>query len=318
MKKIIFVLVAILCMLPTTSSASTHNEALFKMIASLQAQILVLQEQLAARISAAPEHTEADAEWKFNYSKTNLKLGLNEEVEYDEDDIVNIFLVNNNRLYKNNRWTKPGDTDDEKIWNLFAEVAGDEFVDNYVTRYATYRFPESGILGFVQFLDEEEPSWGFAFNANASDFNSKKWKRDMASVVLHEYAHILTKNGDQTDYKFRSTYNCKTSYLSNIGCAKKKSYINAFVKEFWSQSDIEASEENREAFYKKNTDKFITEYAAKDPEEDIAESFTQFIVYSKPTGDDINDQKILFFYDYPELVEMRSRIRDIVKEYYID
>jgi len=44
------------------------------------------------------------------------------------------------------------------------------------------------------------------------------------------------------------------------------------------------------------------------PAEDIAESFTYFVFTPKPTGNSIKEQKIAFFYEYPELVKLRSDI----------
>lgn len=52
----------------------------------------------------------------------------------------------------------------------------------------------------------------------------------------------------------------------------------------------------------------MTDYAATNPGEDIAESWTAFILQPKPTGSTIADQKTLFFYDYPELVRLRGQI----------
>jgi hypothetical protein len=57
----------------------------------------------------------------------------------------------------------------------------------------------------------------------------------------------------------------------------------------------------------------VTEYAASNPSEDLAESFTAFVLQEKPTKSTVgfihSDQKILFFYDFPELVEIRDFIR---------
>lgn len=61
-------------------------------------------------------------------------------------------------------------------------------------------------------------------------------------------------------------------------------------------------------FYKENRDKFVTEYAATNLDEDMAESFTLFILEPKPSGVSIAEEKILFFYDFPELVELRREI----------
>ena len=53
----------------------------------------------------------------------------------------------------------------------------------------------------------------------------------------------------------------------------------------------------------------MTEYAASNPDEDFAESFVAFVLKEKPTKSTTVDQKIRFFYDFPELVEMRDFIR---------
>ena len=52
----------------------------------------------------------------------------------------------------------------------------------------------------------------------------------------------------------------------------------------------------------------MTDYAATNPGEDIAESFTSFVMEPKPDGDTIAEEKVLFFYEYPELVQLRAEI----------
>ena len=68
-------------------------------------------------------------------------------------------------------------------------------------------------------------------------------------------------------------------------------------------------------FYAKYPDQFVSEYAATNPVEDIAESWTEFVMRPKPTGTSIADQKVQFFYEYPELVETRRQILQGVCKY---
>ena len=68
-------------------------------------------------------------------------------------------------------------------------------------------------------------------------------------------------------------------------------------------------------FHKKYYDQFVTYYAASHPAEDIAESFSAFVLSDdqariKTPNMEIWEEKILFFYDFPELVEMRDFIRN--------
>ena len=53
----------------------------------------------------------------------------------------------------------------------------------------------------------------------------------------------------------------------------------------------------------------MTDYAATDPSEDIAESFTYFVLWPRQGGGSVWEQKLDFFYGYPELVELRAGIR---------
>lgn len=290
----------------------TSSEAQQSIIASLYAQILALQAQLEEL-----KEKESPKEWKFNYSKSDIKVGVGKEDDSsDEDDAIRRYLVQNNRLYENGQWTKNTNTDEYEMWNIFAKIAGDEFIDEYITRYATYRNADTGVLGFVRLLDDEEPAWGLAVNANAANFSSRKWTRDLVAVLVHEYTHVLTLNGDQVNHKRKHEVACRGNYLSNKGCTERKSYLNAYVAEFWDEEDFSRKTPSKEKYFKEHPDEFVTEYGIKNPEEDIAESFTQFILYEKPTGKKEKDLKVLFFYTFPELVEIRTYIRAEVKEYY--
>jgi hypothetical protein len=316
MKKILLCFAVVAFSMPTVSFAqsSTSVQDLMQMVIKLQAQLTELQLQKNA-INADEEVSE---EWKFNYSKSNLKLGTGkEDVSYSEKDNVKRYLVQNNRLYEDGKWTKNTDADEYKMWNIFAKIAGDDFVDAYLARYATYRIADTGTLGFVRVLDAEEPSWGLAVNANASDFSNAKWTRDLVGVLIHEYAHVLTLNGDQINHKKKKEAFCKGNYLSNKGCAEKKSYLNNYVDRFWDEKDFSIKAPAREKYFKEHPDEFVTEYGLKSPEEDIAESFTQFILYEKPTGTKKKDLKVAFFYEYPEFVEMRTRIRGEIQQYFV-
>jgi len=303
----------------THAATTVPSDTNLKMLAALQAQVLALQAQLGKiKGEVAPAKDSEKEEWKFNYAKSNLKLGMGkDDFSYDEDDQIRRYLVRNNRLYENDKWTRNTDTDEYAMWNLFAKIAGGSFVDDYITRYATYRIADTGVLGFVQLIDDKEPAWGLAVNANAADFTNKKWTRDLVGVLIHEYAHVLTLNGTQVNHKRKQESVCRGNHLSNKGCTEKKSYLNNYVAEFWDAEDFSRKTPSKEKYFKEHPNEFVTEYGLKSPEEDIAESFTQFILYSKPTGTKEKDQKVAFFYNYPELVEIRTRIRGEVEEYFV-
>ena len=136
-------------------------------------------------------------------------------------------------------------------------------------------------------------------------------------------------------------------YFKLSGCLKDDSYMNKFFQKFWTDIYPEyyyGGEQviTTSAFHQKYYDQFVTWYAADQPTEDIAESFRAFILWDEEAianykkwckkegwgnfiqnqgltyekkcekiyrDNSIWEEKIRFFYDFPELVEMRDFIR---------
>ena len=170
---------------------------------------------------------------------------------------------------------------------------------------------------------------------------NEQWHK---STMIHENAHILSLGSSQSDNDdpfsstgiddlYESPYTelrkivqekeaaCAPNYYTDVsGCMKNNSYMNKFFQKFWVDiypsfkwfyefDDYDKFEDHNDLFYQKYKTQFVTWYAATNPDEDFAESFTVFVLKEKPTKSTITDQKILFFYDFPELVEMRDDIR---------
>jgi hypothetical protein len=113
---------------------------------------------------------------------------------------------------------------------------------------------------------------------------------------------------------------CHPKIMVVDGCAKTNSYINLFYQKFWADiisdwdeiqyiEDDEEFYEQSDLFYEKFQDRFVSIYSSTNIDEDIAESWTTFVLKDKPTGETISEQKILFFYDFSELVNIREHIR---------
>lgn len=64
-----------------------------------------------------------------------------------------------------------------------------------------------------------------------------------------------------------------------------------------------------EDLFSKYPNTFVCEEAAESIDYDIICSFAEFVVQDKPAGDSVAEQKIAFFYDYPELFAIRERLR---------
>lgn len=153
-------------------------------------------------------------------------------------------------------------------------------------------------------------------------------------TLIHEYAHLLTLNATQVipDQEIvddpmnvamleEKAAACP-NYFAGTGCSYPDSYIHTFYNRFWVDINdewkkIDALQYGEDdmlyfdglySFYKTHQDQFVDDYATTHPAEDIAESFTYFVFAPKPTGDSIKEQKIAFFYEYPELVQLRENI----------
>jgi hypothetical protein len=141
--------------------------------------------------------------------------------------------------------------------------------------------------------------------------------------VDSELLRMLSNDENKFDDIFAiKSEECFPRYMSVDGCAKTNSYINQFYQRFWTDIISEWDEiqyiesddkyyEQMTLFYEVYEDRFVSEYASTNVDEDIAESWTAFVLLEKPRDTTfISNQKILFFYEYPELIEMRNHIRN--------
>ena len=139
--------------------------------------------------------------------------------------------------------------------------------------------------------------------------------RDQVAVSVPIYHHPY----DEAVYQ--QEVDACPQYFPGEGCSNPDSYLNQFFARFWTDLytewqviDAETNDNKRydliDDFYNTYQDQFLTDYAPTSPSEDIAESWTFFILAPKPELNSIANEKILFFYEFPELVELRSQILD--------
>ncbi len=138
---------------------------------------------------------------------------------------------------------------------------------------------------------------------------------DLDAVLLHEFGHLQTLQASQ-DPPVVDPTGCAT-YFTGEGCALSTSTVNRFVERFWSPDmrDEAARIEEvgdwdaAETFLQRHRDEFVTEYAATNPGEDLAETFAMFVLGDRPTGTTVADEKVRFLWDDPAMVELRREIR---------
>ncbi len=167
-----------------------------------------------------------------------------------------------------------------------------------------------GASGFIGYLNEDLKEMYISISLSELVFDLRNGKKNKESIhtVIHEFGHTVAENVSQITPNSTGECNGGISNADTNGCAKKEAYINKFYNEFWKPV-IDQIEADPNKFIKDHPEEFVTSYAASNYGEDIAESFTFFVLYDKPNGKEVKDKKVSFFYNYPELIEMRTRIR---------
>lgn len=213
----------------------------------------------------------------------------------------------------------------EEIWQFITSIFPAEYRTG-VTAFIVFTDGPAGLLGAVE-QSENPEEWMLEVDIqDAEDFAT------LATTLIHEVMHILTLSTNQVTpdlYVFNhpedeAAYTeakaaCST-YFSFEGCSEPESYINVFFERYWTglyaewqqidQVTDDTSLENAlHTFYMAHVDQFISSYAVTSLEEDIAESFLYFVLSPEPVGETIAEEKLLFFYNFPELVSLREQMR---------
>jgi len=173
---------------------------------------------------------------------------------------------------------------------------------------------KDNVLAYVNQENDELTKWRMVLDIKDALDEDGRYIKEYDETIAHEFAHIMTLNATQ----MQETVTDKNTYVGDEGTTTKSSYLNRFYQKFWtaiyeehqnSVDPMDMSGDSAYAFYEKYENDFVSDYAATNPEEDIAETFRVFIFTERPTGNDIKDQKILFMYADESLVKLRQAIR---------
>ncbi|BES63637.1 hypothetical protein SANA_00760 [Gottschalkiaceae bacterium SANA] len=168
------------------------------------------------------------------------------------------------------------------------------------------------VLAYVSQENEESNKWRMVLDCNDAFDDKGKYIQEYDETIVHEFGHLLSLNENQMQEKITGTYENEDGILA------EKSYLNEFFQTFWidvyqeHQLQVDPQDQSGDSayvFYEKHQDLFVSDYAATNPEEDFAETFRVFICKEKPSGEQKQDQKVLWMYKQEELVTMREQIR---------
>lgn len=205
------------------------------------------------------------------------------------------------------------------VWETFTTLIPADS-RTQIAEFGIFTDGEGETMAYVEPVPDDPSTWRMIVDtADMSD------RRDFLYTLIHEYGHVLTLNEGQVSFDEAAYFSedpadaeeaaqaCST-FFTGEGCSLSSSYINDFFAQFWADIYEEhqaIDPEDADAlydFYLDYEDDFVTDYAATNPGEDITESWTFFVLQPKPEGNTVAEQKILFFYNYPELVSLREEI----------
>ena len=250
----------------------------------------------------------------------------------DEQYIVT-YTVNGDQLSDPYYETVSNDLQDEQddsashefVWDYFtAIIPANE--RTFIAEYSITTDGADNTLAAVTQTYDDPAKW--ALEVDILDISDTY---NLTFTLIHEFGHLLTLNAEQVPpsirvfnnpddvYILESEIAACPEYFPGEGCSTPNSYVNAFYDRFWVDiynewdetnyiKDDDAYYEALDDFYYKYEDQFITDYAATTLEEDMAESWSFFVLAPKPQPSSIASEKVLFFYEYPELVQLREEI----------
>jgi hypothetical protein len=246
----------------------------------------------------------ADLEAAVDAELAGLADDYAEQSYIESDEEINSDLIAKYRVANEAITLVSGASDTlySTTWEQFARIAPDSISNKYIEYYEVMDDSRDDTLAYVH---DEDANGKWNVGINFGTYGQDGQREDILTLV-HELMHIITLNRDEMNTN--GGY-CAT-YESYDGCARSDSYLWAFISDFWSDEGFDDAARDPDRFYEDDTSRFVTAYAATSVEEDIAESFAIFIVDQAPSrASSEADQKVLFFYNYPELVSMRSEIR---------
>jgi hypothetical protein len=212
-------------------------------------------------------------------------------------------------------------------WKQIYNILPSDLLDKYVVSLRLFTDGRDEDLGGMNQMNDAVKHWQIDLDTADMRLFSKDSIEilDYTHTLVHEFGHLLSLNSSQIQLTDDEFEDCAKGYLTTEGYAIKGSYLEQFVEQFWSASllhewrTIDRIKKDKRRvnrlykFYLKHSDDFLSDYAAESPEEDIAESWTFFVLSDKPKQESNKYKKVLFFYQFPQLVEYRKHIRSRIQ-----
>ena len=193
-----------------------------------------------------------------------------------------------------------------KLWKYVTSIIPESYFENFDRLIISTDGPYND-LAYVIPNDSIASRWNISIDpADAEEKNL------FYETIIHEYCHYITLNDTQGSYFKKPVVK---TYSDGEIVTNENSYLNTFNKKFWGILSEESPYVNDGyLFYLRHKSEFVNEYSSTVVSEDICESFAFFVLRDKPKSNTKVDQKLLFFYNYPEFVEFRNIVRNNINK----
>jgi hypothetical protein len=194
-------------------------------------------------------------------------------------------------------------------WNSLATIApSGQLTDLGV--FAGFGASEGGdevTLAFVNTLDDDGTLFQMSINLESYVEDPNEAQLTMA----HEFSHVFASLPSQIDRTVEAIDNCDT-YDNGEGCYEDDSIMFQWITEFWDDGLIDQVDPQGEATAEVGQERcdadpgFFGAYAASNPEEDFAESFSAY-VFAIDVASDEQQERVDWIAAQPGLAEYRER-----------
>jgi hypothetical protein len=183
---------------------------------------------------------------------------------------------------------------DEELFQLFSDIVGEDAVDTYVKEWRVFENESNDLGAFVELMSGTD-DWVVGVNRKNFEADNQQITEAYANLFVHEYAHII----------FFSTEEREEAFAHNFSTAADRQHV-------LSLEQVQSSERFTlmRRYYDNNETRFVGDYATMSIEEDMAESFVAFVREAKPVGTSLRDKKVRFFYEYHDLITLRTELRE--------
>lgn len=267
-------------------------------------------------------YAKEDELFAQNYGEFRIpeRLRFWESPPTDEEYLVR-YTISGDDLTNPQLGTASGDESllDENthqdLWDQVDLIIPDRYVEQYLSEFVIFSDGLDETLAYVEPLDESFGVWALGVDP-ADSVNTQLF----TATIVHELAHLLSLNSEQINPESDS---CHPTYVIMETCVIPSSYVAGLFDRFWVDIHEEWDEIAQiqdedtyysalDEFYLARQDDFVSDYAVTNPEEDFAESFMVFVLDGSANLSGQAKEKVEFFAEFPEFVELRSEIRNAI------